>query len=209
MLCVRVGVAVFALMSQNRTAAASGVSDPSAGHASHGTLAGLTPMLRQTFYRGPSREILHEEYAKKGRIDELAPVKTSSDIYIQAPVERVWKLLIDLRAWPTIDTAIRSVSLATAVTVDTHFSFVLNGFPIHATIAIVDPGRELTWTGESLWFRSIDIHRLEPAHDSGTRLYIAESFAGVLASVFITSVQLKAQHDKWLMAFKRAAESRF
>lgn len=126
-------------------------------------------MLKQVFYRGPPLEVLHEEYAKKGYIDDAAPVKTSSDIYIQAPVEQVWKLLINLPAWPMIDTAIRTVSLNTTVSVDAHFSFVLKGFPIQAKIAVVDPGRELTWTGVSLWFKSIDVHKLEPAHDSGTR----------------------------------------
>ena len=164
-------------------------------------------MQNQLFYRGPSREVLHEAYAKKGHIDEAAPVKTSGDIYIQAPAEQVWELLIDLPAWPTIDTAIRTVSLNAPAAVDAHFSFVLNGFPTQATLAVVEPGRELTWTGESLWFKSVDVHRLEPAQDSGTRLYIAESFAGVLAPVFLTSTRLKAQHDRWLTAFKRAAES--
>jgi hypothetical protein len=37
-------------------------------------------------------------------IDDAAPIKTSNDIYIQAPVERVWILLINLPAWPMIDT---------------------------------------------------------------------------------------------------------
>ena len=32
-------------------------------------------MLQQLFYRGPSIDVLHEEYAKKGRIDGEAPVR--------------------------------------------------------------------------------------------------------------------------------------
>jgi hypothetical protein len=36
-------------------------------------------------YRPIKSEVLHEEYAKKGYIDGGAPIKTSSDIYIQAP----------------------------------------------------------------------------------------------------------------------------
>jgi hypothetical protein len=30
-------------------------------------------MLKELFYGGPSIGVLHEEYAKKGRIDEAAP----------------------------------------------------------------------------------------------------------------------------------------
>ncbi len=94
-------------------------------------------MLKQLFYRGPSREVLHEQYAKKGRIDDKAPVKTSGDIYIQAPVERVWNLLINLSTWPTIDPSFRNVRLESALTVDAHFSFVLNNFPIDTKEVVI------------------------------------------------------------------------
>jgi hypothetical protein len=49
-------------------------------------------MLTQLFYSGPSIEVLHEEYAKKGRIDVNAPVRASQEIRIEAPVERAWEL---------------------------------------------------------------------------------------------------------------------
>jgi hypothetical protein len=163
-------------------------------------------MMRQILYSGPSLERLHEKYAKKGQIDEKAPIKTFSNVYIDAPVERVWELLVNLPSWPTIDPAFRDVRLESDVTVDARFHFVLNNFPIHAKFAIVNPNRELTWTGVSLWFKAVDRHVLEPTPDGGTRHYLAESFAGVLASLFISSDQLKKQHQKWLLAFKQAAE---
>ena len=52
-------------------------------------------MTKRLLYSGPSFDRLHEEYAKKGRIDEEAPVKTAGEITINAPVEQVWALLID------------------------------------------------------------------------------------------------------------------
>jgi len=109
-------------------------------------------MLRRIFYRGPSRQVLHEEYAKKGRIDELAPIISSSDIVINAPVDRVWALLVDLPAWPAIMPFVRDVRLESGIPVDAWFSFRLFGFPIRAQVAVVQPNRELTWTGRSLWF---------------------------------------------------------
>jgi hypothetical protein len=164
-------------------------------------------VIRRLFYRGPSRAELHEDYAKLGRIDGNAPIQSRSDIYIAAPVERVWERLIDFQAWPTIDPSFRNVRLDTGVAVDAHFGFVLNNFPIRAQIAVVEPGRKLIWTGTSLWFRAIDLHRLEPDRDGGTHYTLMESFAGVLATLFINSAQLKAQHDRWQAAFKRAVEN--
>jgi hypothetical protein len=49
-------------------------------------------MLTQLFYGGPSIEVVHEEYAKQGRIDANAPVRASQEVRIEAPAERVWEL---------------------------------------------------------------------------------------------------------------------
>jgi len=51
----------------------------------------------KSLYAGPPLKELHEEYAKKGKIDENAPVKSVEAITIDAPVATVWQLLGDLR----------------------------------------------------------------------------------------------------------------
>lgn len=163
-------------------------------------------MSKQLLYRGPSFEILHEEYAKKGRLDEKAPIKSSAQTYINAPIESVWALLFDLPGWQAIYPSIRDVKLQAGASVDAFFDFRLNNFPVKAKFAVINPCRAFHWTGVSLWFKAIDLHRLEPAHDNGTQLYIAESFAGHLATLFINSEQLQMQHETWLAAFKQAAE---
>ena len=63
-------------------------------------------MLKQLFYSGPSIEVLHEEYAKKGRIDARAPVGAAGEIRIEAPVGRVWELLVNVPAWGTWGRAV-------------------------------------------------------------------------------------------------------
>ena len=163
-------------------------------------------MLWQILYRGPSRQMLHEEYAKHGRIDEQAPITTSSDVVIDAPVDHVWALLINLPAWPTITPAIRAVRLESVIKVDAYFTFRLYHFPVRAQLAVVQPNHELTWTGVSLWFTSIDQHLVEPLSTGGTRLGIAEAFAGILAIPLMSRARLQAQHEQWLQAFKQAAE---
>jgi len=163
-------------------------------------------MLQQMLYRGPSRQMLHEGYAKHGRIDDQAPITTSSDVVIDAPLDRVWAQLINLPAWPTITPSIRDVRLETVIEVDAYFTFRLYHVPIWAQLAVVQPSRELTWTGVSLWFRSIDQHVVEPLPAGGTRLWIAESFAGLLAVPLMSRARLKMQHEQWLRAFKQAAE---
>jgi hypothetical protein len=168
---------------------------------------GCNHMIKHVFYSGPSFETLHQDYAKKGHIDENAAIKTATEMHIAAPVESVWNHLINFSAWPVIDPSFQNVQLESTVAEDAYFRFVLNNFPIRAKFAVVIPNRELTWTGLSWWFRSVDLHVLEPMETGGTRLYSAESLAGVLASPLMTGEQLKKQHEKWLIAFKHSLES--
>jgi hypothetical protein len=72
-------------------------------------------MLEQLFYSGPSIGVLHEEYAKKGRIDETAPITSSYEVRIEAPVERVWELLSNPPDWETFDPDIHDVHLDSGV----------------------------------------------------------------------------------------------
>jgi hypothetical protein len=46
-------------------------------------------MLNKLLYAGPPLRVLHDEYAKKGRIDDKAPVATAYEVHIKAPRERV------------------------------------------------------------------------------------------------------------------------
>lgn len=45
-------------------------------------------MPAKLFYTGPSLDTLHEEYAKKSRIDERAPLISVASITIDAPGPR-------------------------------------------------------------------------------------------------------------------------
>lgn len=163
-------------------------------------------MLQQVFYRGPARQVLHEDYAKKGKIDEQAPIKTSSSVVINASAEHVWRLLSNPPAWSSFTDSIKDIELESDLSVDSTFRFRLYNFPIRARVAVIRPQRELTWTGASLWFTAIDRHILTPENSSTTRLTIVESFSGVLAVPLMSQARLKTQHEAWLSAFKRAAE---
>ena len=163
-------------------------------------------MLKQMLYRGPSPAVLHTNYAKAGRIDDQAPITSSSQVIIEAPAAEVWQRVHNLVAWPTFTAAFRNVRLETTLEVDAYFRFHLNAFPIRARFAVVQPERALIWTGRSLWFNAIDRIGLEPLTAAQTRLSIAESFAGLLAVPLMSRAQLQKQHERWLQEFKQAVE---
>jgi uncharacterized protein YndB with AHSA1/START domain len=173
------------------------------------TRGGKTGMLKQLFYSGPSIEVLHEEYAKKGRIDEEAPVKASHEVRIEAPVERVWELLSDVPSWGTWYPDVHDVHLDSGVKADARFTWANGKARIKSTFAVVDAEREITWTGVSSGAKAVDRNVLQPTGDGGaTRVFCEESMAGPLLVLFFDSAKLKAGMEEWLSALKTAAERR-
>ena len=165
-------------------------------------------MLEQLFYRAPSIDVLHEEYAKKGRIDARAPVGAAQEIRIEAPVGRVWELLVNVPAWGTRDRAVHDVHLDSTVAADAQFTRVNGHARIRSRFAVVDPGRELAWTGVSTGANAVDRHVLEATGGAATRVRSEESLAGPLLVLFYNSAKLQTGMEQWLTALKTAAEKR-
>ena len=84
----------------------------------------------------------------------------------------------------------------------------LGGLTMRSTFAVVNPGRELTWTGRFLGYKAVDQHLLEPAGNGRTTVTIRESLAGPLLPLLYRPSQLQAGHQRWLTALKTTLERR-
>ena len=162
--------------------------------------------MNQLLYRGPSIEVLHQRYAKRERIDSRAPVTAAHEVEIHAPVQRVWDLLADPMAWPSFAPEVHGVHLDGPVAVDTSFTWANGRSRMKSRFAVVEPGREITWTGVSSGFKAVHRHLLEATGDGATRVRSEESMAGPLLVLFYGSAKLQAGIEAWLAGLKRAAE---
>jgi hypothetical protein len=162
--------------------------------------------MSHLLYRGPSLQVLHEQYAKRGRIDERAVVTASQSVHIDAPPERVWQVLSRADAWPEVVAGISRVELPAGVAPDAFFTWVNGRSRIRSRFAVVEPLRELTWTGISSGARAVHRNRLSPLNHSRTQLRSEESMAGPLLTLFYNSDKLSAALEDWLLAVKAAAE---
>ncbi|GAA3140322.1 SRPBCC family protein [Nonomuraea roseoviolacea] len=161
----------------------------------------------KVLYAGPSIERLHEEYAKKGRLDDDAPVRSSSSVVVDAPAGKVWRLLADMRNWPDWRSDAYVVELG-EIEPDATFRWNIRGSAIRSTFAVVDPERELTWTGVAMGcFKAIDRMRLEETGDGRTRVTVEESMSGPLLTLFYSDAKLRQGHDDLLRVLKAAAEA--
>ena len=142
-------------------------------------------MFSQLFYQGPPFTTLFTDYALKGKIDKNAAIKASGEIQIDAPVDLVWNVLVDLSSWPKFDLNFSDVILELTVSVGAKASFKIKGFPIKGTFAVVKPSQELTWVGKSLWTKAIDRHIVEAISKDTTRLYLEESLSGNFRAAYV------------------------
>jgi hypothetical protein len=166
-----------------------------------------TPVLSRLRSRGPDIETLHADYASRGRIDEAAPIVASYTLHIEAPVTRVWEVLSRPERWPAIEPAITHVRLDCGVVAGGRFTWRNGKARLTSRFAVVDPERELTWTGTGLGAKVVHRHVLEPTRDAKTSLFTEESMTGPLVALFFRSDKLRLALERWLTAISVAATS--
>ena len=161
------------------------------------------------FYPGPSLAELHENYAKKHRIDDRAPFRGRREVVVTAPADRVWAILSNVTAWDkNLEPGVHDIHVEQGVVVDAPFTRTNKGAKMKARFAVVDQQRELAWTG-SVAGGAKAVHRyfLEPLPGSTTRVTVEESMAGpILALAFFSNAKLHALLENSLATLKSAAE---
>lgn len=162
--------------------------------------------MSHLLYRGPSLTTLHEQYAKRGLIDERAAVIASRSVRIDAPARRVWQVLSAAAAWPDLTGDISAVDLPGGVATDADFTWVNGRARIKSRFAVVDPLHELTWTGVSSGSRAVHRNVVHALSEHQTSLHSEESMSGPLLTLFFNSNKLSAALERWLAAVKDAAE---
>jgi hypothetical protein len=151
---------------------------------------------------------LHEEYAKRHRIDVAAPVTARAEVVIEAPTKVIWSNLVDVMDWPNhLEPNVRNIWLPRGVTVDAGFSRTIKGARLRARFAVVDSGRELAWTGTSLGIKVVHRFVLEPDGLVRTRVFVEESMAGPPMIVLINSAKLAEELRGSLAALRLVSEA--
>ncbi|WP_034090043.1 SRPBCC family protein [Streptacidiphilus albus] len=164
-------------------------------------------MRGRLLYRGPRLDELHQQYAKRGRIDRDAQVQAFHSLRIEAPPDQVWALLSDVPRWPAWAATVRDVRVPEGLAVDLPFSWRIQGSKIVSRIAVLTPEREMTWTGvcSGGMAKAVHRHRLR-AEGDGTVVSAEESIAGLLLPLFYSSEKLQQSMEDWLAGLRAAAE---
>lgn len=141
------------------------------------------------------------------KIDDRAPLAGRTELFIAAPIEKVWRILTDLPRWPEWQPGITSIEAAGPLAVGTSFRWKGKGFAITSILGDFDPPRRIGWSGHAAGMKAIDIYMLE-AKDGGTLAATEESMSGWLArllKIFQPSFLAKSQAES-LEKLKAEAE---
>lgn len=105
---------------------------------------------------------------------------------IDAPIERVWDLTLDLAGLPTITPTVTAVELLDPgpVQVGTRARLSQPGLPRRTwTVEVVDTPHRFAWATRLLGVRMVGLHELAPIDRDRSRLTLRVVFEGVGAGL--------------------------
>jgi hypothetical protein len=142
-------------------------------------------------------------------IDRAAPVHAHHEVDIQATLDEVWRLHVDVNAWTSWQKDIASASLEGAFEVGNSFRWSSYGLEVTSTIYAITDHARILWGGTGAGITGIHEWLFAESQD-GVHVTTDESFAGEPVEADAASMQslLDASLVSWLDHLKKAAESR-
>lgn len=140
-------------------------------------------------------------------INQNELLKCSKAITINLSSKKVWEVLSDIDNWAIWQTDINNSKLNGELKPTNTFSWNSGGANILSTLQIVDPNKELSWTGKSLGIRAIHTWKLSE-QNGRTTIFVYESMEGFLVGLFKKTFnkKLNSGMQKWLDLLKIECE---
>lgn len=140
-------------------------------------------------------------------IDVQAPVVVRRDIVIDAPLQRVWRLLTDVPSWPEWQPDITAAAADHPLRVDGTFRWSTAGLDIESTVYSLQAPHRILWGGSSYGINGIHLWTFDTI-GSSVHGRTEESWDGdpVLSDVNGMRAALGESLAAWLGHLKKAAE---
>ncbi len=142
--------------------------------------------------------------ASEGKINKSASMRDRQAIVINAPIEKVWAILVDINHWTDWNPSIKDCKLK-ELKVGAHFTWNINGNHLKSTLRQIDKPNALTWTGSFISVKAIHAWKLESADNYQTIVTTEESIQGLM-TVFVSHPKLNKTLINWLDCLKKQAE---
>ena len=133
-------------------------------------------------------------------------MKAAEETTIHASPEKVWQILSGIGDWPQWQSNVSAVQVKGPMAPGTVFLWKNGSTNITSRLAVVEPAREITWTGAAMGAHAVHVWKLEALPDGTTRVKTSESMDGFMLKRFYSSGELSDSLKVWLDALKKKAE---
>ncbi|RMI31164.1 SRPBCC family protein [Nocardia stercoris] len=150
-----------------------------------------------------------QQYLRGGGVDPNAAVHAIAHRTVHATADTLYDVLSDLASWPAqVRPTISAMAVSGPIAAGTRFDWTQPGGTAHSTLAVVDPGREVSWHGRAMWFTVVHRNVITPGPDSTCTMTSEESMDGVGIRLLYPPAKLERELQAWLADFATAAERR-
>jgi hypothetical protein len=115
-------------------------------------------------------------------IRRSAPATAEGELRINADPQTVFAVIAAIDQWPSWNPDVKSVRVEGPAQPGTVFRWKAGPSSLVSMLQVVDPPRELAWTGRTMGIRAVHVFRFQ-ASDGGTLARSEESWAGLLPSL--------------------------
>lgn len=115
-------------------------------------------------------------------INRSAPATAEGETLIHADPTTVFTVISAIDDWPSWNPDVKSARLEGGVEPGTVFRWKSGPSSLTSTLQVVDPPREIAWTGKTMGIKAIHVFRFEET-DGGTLARSEESWEGLIASL--------------------------
>ena len=113
-------------------------------------------------------------------INRNAPATADGELRIDADPETVFEVISGIDRWPSWNPDVKSVRVEGPVQPGTVFRWKAGPSTLTSTLRVVDPPREIAWTGTTMGIKAVHVFRFQ-ASDGGTLARSEESWEGLIA----------------------------
>lgn len=141
-------------------------------------------------------------------VNENAPVKSQKEIFIDADIETVWKVLTQIENWSVWQSDIQQSVLHDTFGKEARFTWKSGGVKIRSKIHTLQPYLSLGWSGKTMGI--LAIHNWHISNQNGkVKVQVSESMEGLMARILKKSLHstLKEGMQTWLVLLKKECET--
>lgn len=136
--------------------------------------------------------------------DSTTRCYAKEEIVINSPVEEVFKVLSDIKNWPSWQSSVTRTEINGPVEAGVKFNWKAGGLNISSQLHTVNSNSEIGWTGKIWWIRAV--HNWYLINDNQkTKVIVEESLTGLGSSLMQKS--LVGGMKKNLIELKAKVES--